>query len=412
MFEVLDWLELELEPTMDSVVEPASVLELVIGPVEEENSVVLCSARVELCSRVVLVWAAELALTLSELVGKALELPEVDSSFVLVVLGSSVGLLVPVTEVDCSVFELVDSLVDPADVEKPVLVDSTVPAVDSKELEALELISVGLWVELNLLDPVENDVEPVCVEEPASVVLDASSCVLDWGVDEALWLLELEIVEEPRVVLDFSLISVAVALVEITFSVVDSPVDEILPTELAISKVLVLVGKLVDDASGWLAVELWPSIVLADDPLVSVLDSGPDELEMRPDVLVTDSLVVWIELDGSSLVLLVGASVDEIGPSVPLVVWMLSDELTVELPIPVDDSWFKLVELGTRDVDADELDSKWLLVEDEISLVLEIGFSLLPLVVASDVPEVLANFVEAEPVVNSWLDELVSTVVS
>jgi hypothetical protein len=87
---------------------------------------------------------------------------------------------------------------------------------------------------------------------------------------------------------------------------------------------------------------------------------------------------------------------------------MLSDELTVELPIPVDGSWLKLVELGTRDVD--ELDSKWLLVEDEISLVLEIGFSLLPLVVASDVPEVLPNLVE--PVVNSWLDELVSTVVS
>jgi hypothetical protein len=91
---------------------------------------------------------------------------------------------------------------------------------------------------------------------------------------------------------------------------------------------------------------------------------------------------------------------------------MLSDELTVELPIPVDDSWFKLVELGTRDVDADELDSKWLLVENGISLVLEIGFSLLPLVVASVVPEVLPNFVEAEPVINSWLDELVSTVVS
>jgi hypothetical protein len=72
------------------------------------NSVVLelCSACVELGSRVVLVRAAELALTLSELVGKALELPEVDSSFVLVVLGSSVGLLVSVTEVDCSVFEL------------------------------------------------------------------------------------------------------------------------------------------------------------------------------------------------------------------------------------------------------------------------------------------------------------------
>lgn len=32
--------------------------------------------------------------------------------------------------------------------------------------------------------------------------------------------------------------------------------------------------------------------MLADDPLVRVLDSGPDELEMRPDVLVTDSLVV------------------------------------------------------------------------------------------------------------------------
>jgi hypothetical protein len=410
MFEVLDWLELELEPTMDSVVEPASVLELVIGPVEG-NSVVLelCSARVELGSRVVLGWTAELALTLSELVGKALELPEVDSSFVLVVLGSSV------TEVDCSVFELVDSLIDPADVEKTVLADSTVPAVDSKELETLELISVGRWVELNLLDPVENDVEPVRVEEPASVVLDASSCVLDWGVDEALWLFELEIVEEPRVVLDFSIVSVAVALVEITFSVVDSPVDEILPTELVISEVLVLIGKLVDDASAWLAVELWLSDALADDPLVKVLDSGPDELEMRPDVLVNDSLVVWIELDGSSLVLLlklVGTSVDEIGPSVPLVVWMLSDELTVELPIPVDGSWLKLVELGTRDVDPDELDSKWLLVENGISLVLEIGFSLLPLVVASDVPEVLANFVEAEPVVNSWLDELVSTVVS
>lgn len=43
---------------------------------------------------------------------------------------------------------------------------------------------------------------------------------------------------------------------------------------------------------------------------------------------------------------------------------------------------------------------------------LEIGFSLLPLVVASDVPEVLPNLVEAEPVVSSWLDELVSTVVS
>ena len=91
---------------------------------------------------------------------------------------------------------------------------------------------------------------------------------------------------------------------------------------------------------------------------------------------------------------------------------MLSDELTVELPIPVDGSWLKLVELGTRDVDADELDSKWLLVEDGISLVLEIGFSLLPLVVASDVPEVLPNLVEAEPVLNSWLDELVSMVVS
>jgi hypothetical protein len=296
-----------------------------------------------------------------------------------------------------------------------VLVDSTVPAVDSKELEALELISVGRWVELNLLDPVENDVEPICVEEPASIVLDATSCVLDWGVDEALWLFELEIVEEPRVVLDFSIVSVEVALVEIIVSVVDSPVDEVLPTEPVISKVLMLVGKLVDDASAWLAVELRLSDVLADDPLVKVLDSEPDELEMRPDVLVNDSLVVWIELDGSSLVLLlklVGASVDEIGPSVPLVVWMLSDELTVELPIPVDDSWFKLVELGTRDVDADELDSKWLLVEDGISVVLEIGFSLLPLVVASDVPEVLPNLVEAEPVVSSWLDELVSAVVS
>ena len=49
--------------------------------------------------------------------------------------------------------------------------------------------------------------------------------------------------------LDFSLLSVAVALVEITDSVVDSPVDEVLPTELAFSKVLVLGGKLVDDAS-------------------------------------------------------------------------------------------------------------------------------------------------------------------
>ena len=39
---------------------------------------------------------------------------------------------------------LVDSLVDPADVEKPVLTDSTVPVVDSKELEVLELISVGV----------------------------------------------------------------------------------------------------------------------------------------------------------------------------------------------------------------------------------------------------------------------------
>lgn len=91
---------------------------------------------------------------------------------------------------------------------------------------------------------------------------------------------------------------------------------------------------------------------------------------------------------------------------------MLSDELTVELPIVVDDSWLKVVKLGTRDVDADELDSKWLLVEDGISLVLEIGFSLLPLVVASDVPEVPPNLVEAEPVLNSWLDELVSAVFS
>lgn len=49
--------------------------------------------------------------------------------------------------------------------------------------------------------------------------------------------------------LDFSLVSVTVALVEITVSVVDSPVDEILPTELVISEVLVLVGKPVDDAS-------------------------------------------------------------------------------------------------------------------------------------------------------------------
>lgn len=68
-------------------------------------------------------------------------------------------------------------------------------------------------------------------------------------MDEAIWLFELEIVEEPRVVLDFSLVPVAVALVEITVSVVDSPVDEILPTELVISEVLVLVGKPVDDAS-------------------------------------------------------------------------------------------------------------------------------------------------------------------
>lgn len=108
-------------------------------------------------------------------------------------------------------------------------------------------------------------------------------------MDEALWLFELEIVEEPRVVLDFSLLSVAVALVGITDSVVDSPVDEVLPTELVFSKVLVLGGKLVDDAS---VVELRLSDVLADDPLVRVLDSGPDELEMRPDVLVTNSLVV------------------------------------------------------------------------------------------------------------------------
>jgi hypothetical protein len=108
-------------------------------------------------------------------------------------------------------------------------------------------------------------------------------------VDEALWLFELEIVEEPRGVLDFSIVSVAVALVKITVSVVDSPVDEILTTELVISEVLVLVGKPVDDAS---AVGLRLSNVLAEDPLVRVLDSGPDELEMWPDVLDTDSLVV------------------------------------------------------------------------------------------------------------------------